>query len=106
MTRYSVDPIVRRLGVRLGCPGKPHDDLWGHGYDALAAALGVSRSMARRMCSFGLTERQADHAAIALGTHPALLWPSWWTDSSSGEEQAGWFAEDPPLADLELEEAS
>lgn len=106
MTRYSVDPIVRRLHVRLGTAGKPNDDLWGHGYDGLAEALRVSRSTARRMCTFGLTERQADHAAIMLGTHPALLWPSWWTDSASGEERADWFADDPPMSALDLEEAS
>lgn len=106
MTRYPLDPIARRLHVRLGLPGNPQDPPGEHGHDAIAVSLGVSRATARRMATFGLTERQADHAAITLGTHPALLWPSWWSDGTSGEERPGWFADDPPITDLDLEEAS
>jgi len=43
----------------------------------LAEKIGVSRRTVCRWQRHGLTEAQADQAACALGTHPALVWPEW-----------------------------
>jgi hypothetical protein len=40
----------------------------------LLAVSGTDLTTAARV---GLTDRQADHWAIALGSHPALVWPGW-----------------------------
>ena len=46
---------------------------------ALARSLGVSVRTVWRWHHHGLTDTQADHAAIALGLHPAIVWPDWLT---------------------------
>jgi len=43
--------------------------------EALAARIGVSRRTVHRWIIHGVP---ADRAAIALGTHPACLWPEHW----------------------------
>lgn len=43
----------------------------------LAEQLGLSRRTICRYARHGMTEAQADHAACALGTHPALIWSEW-----------------------------
>ena len=43
----------------------------------MAELVGVSRRTICRWQNSGLTETQADRAACALGTHPALVWPQW-----------------------------
>jgi hypothetical protein len=48
---------------------------------ALARSLGVNVRTVWRWHRHGLTDAQADHAAIALGLHPALVWPDWLTTS-------------------------
>jgi hypothetical protein len=45
--------------------------------DALAGWLGVSPRTIWRWHHRGLTDRQADRAAIALGQHPANIWTDW-----------------------------
>ena len=45
----------------------------------LAGAIGVSASTLARYAAEGLTDWQADRAAIALRLHPALVWPGWFS---------------------------
>lgn len=45
--------------------------------DVIAMQLGVSPRSIWRWHHRGLTDRQADRAAIALGYHPANIWPDW-----------------------------
>lgn len=44
----------------------------------LAMRIGVSRRTVHRWIIQGIPADQADRAAIALGTHPACLWPDHW----------------------------
>ncbi len=44
----------------------------------LAMRIGVSRRTVHRWIIHGIPADQADRAAIALGTHPACLWPDHW----------------------------
>ncbi|MBN4047629.1 hypothetical protein JYT71_01325 [Acidimicrobiaceae bacterium AH-315-P05] len=46
--------------------------------ETLAIRLGVSRRTVHRWALQGVPAEQADRAAIALGTHPACLWPEQW----------------------------
>ena len=46
--------------------------------DTLAQQIGVSRRTVHRWISDGIPADQADRAAIAIGTHPACLWPDHW----------------------------
>lgn len=43
---------------------------------ALAVRVSI-RTVTRWRAAGGLSERQADRAACALGLHPAEIWPSW-----------------------------
>jgi len=45
---------------------------------ALAVRVSI-RTVTRWRAAGGLSERQADRAACALGLHPAEIWPSWFT---------------------------
>ena len=46
---------------------------------SIAATFGVHKTTARRWLEAGLTLLEADRAAIAVGTHPAVVWGSlWW----------------------------
>ena len=51
--------------------------LGGRTWRASAAALGVHDRQISRWRSYGLTDDQADRCAIAIGSHPALVWPGW-----------------------------
>jgi hypothetical protein len=44
----------------------------------LARILGVSRATVQAASSRGLSERAADHYAVAAGLHPAEVWPELW----------------------------
>ena len=46
--------------------------------DTIAITIGVSRRTIHRWINQGIPAEQADRAAIALGTHPACLWPEQW----------------------------
>ncbi len=50
----------------------------GETIDIVAATIGVSRRTIHRWINHGIPAEQADRAAIALGTHPAYLWPEQW----------------------------
>lgn len=45
----------------------------------VAALVGVSTRTVHRWQRNGLTDTQADRAAVALGLHPANVWPDWWS---------------------------
>ncbi|MFN0090128.1 MAG: MerR family transcriptional regulator [Acidimicrobiales bacterium] len=45
----------------------------------LADRLGVTARTVHRWRAEGLSDLQADRAAIAVGLHPALVWPDWCT---------------------------
>lgn len=45
----------------------------------LAMVLGVHPRQVYRWRSYGVTEVQADELAIAVGVHPAEVWPDWLT---------------------------
>lgn len=49
---------------------------------ALSAMLGLSRSTIYRYRTHGLTLAAADRLAVALGTHPALIWPDMYKEAS------------------------
>ena len=44
----------------------------------VAQRLGVTTRTVWRWRSAGLTELQADRAAIAAGLHPGTVWDTWW----------------------------
>lgn len=46
--------------------------------ETLAQQIGVSRRTVHRWIIHGIPADQADRAAIAIGTHPACLWPDHW----------------------------
>ena len=77
--RWPVEPLHALIGpppprrTRQGPPAARH--VW------LASQVGVSASTAQKWETSGLTDRQADNAAVALGRHPAELW-GWaeWAD--------------------------
>jgi len=46
--------------------------------ETLAARIGVSRRTVHRWAIQGIPADQADRAAIAIGSHPACLWPKHW----------------------------
>ncbi len=60
---YPFEPLERLLGVR--------------DHQEEASRLGVTRRQLYRFLDEGLTERFADHLAVRLGLHPALIWPEW-----------------------------
>lgn len=89
MTEYVPDLTVRRpfplealaehLCIELHQAGRrPDDERADAGLAALAERLGISLSTAKRRLQWGLTDKQADQAAVMCGTHPALLWRDWW----------------------------
>lgn len=75
MNRYSFDPVDALF------PGS--HDLTSDGKPTLATTLGVRTRQIIRYREHGLTSAQADRVAIALGYHPANLWPSWFTDAAA-----------------------
>ncbi|MEZ5278986.1 MAG: helix-turn-helix domain-containing protein [Acidimicrobiales bacterium] len=44
---------------------------------ALARRLGVSPRTVSRWRRAGLSDHQADNAAVTLGYHPLNIWPDW-----------------------------
>jgi hypothetical protein len=58
----SLEPLVRRYG----------------NVSVLARALGMDRAQVARRRSDGLPIESADRIAIAVGKHPAEVWPEWY----------------------------
>jgi hypothetical protein len=86
--RFPFAPLdalfLERLGppVQIGNPegrGAHHSE--GATDKAIGAALGIRDYQVRTLRRRGwLTSTQADHAAVALGLHPALVWDGWYAD--------------------------
>jgi hypothetical protein len=70
-------------------------DATGLSLRGLALALGVDRMSVRRHRDGGLDETLADEWAVALGFHPAEVWPDWLTRKSPSTDEA---EGDPPLS--------
>ena len=66
MRRFPVEPLLERAN----CPNLVQ----------LAHRLGYDRARVAAYRSRGLSERQADHVAVALGFHPIEIWPDYWAD--------------------------
>ncbi len=52
---------------------------------SLARAVGVSARTVHRWALTGLSTTAADRAAIAIGSHPASLWPRQWNENVAEE---------------------
>lgn len=71
MNRYPVAPLLHTIEHRY-----PEMADWD-----ISETLGYSYEwLCRLRLKTTLTETAADRAAIALGLHPAHLWPSWFDD--------------------------
>lgn len=79
-TRYPLEPLAQHLGINLGQIGGHQPGQHPTGITALADRLGISPRVAQRHRRHGLTPRLADRYACTTGTHPANIWPTWWTD--------------------------
>lgn len=106
--RYPLAPFAAVMRVTLHQAGNPNDDRTAAGLAALANRLGMSMSTMKRRHRDGLTEREADRAAVAAGVHPHAIWPGWF-DDAPGEDTLvggdGWYSDDPSLAELDVEAA-
>lgn len=60
--RVSLEPLVERYG----------------NVSVLARALGVDRAQVARWRSDGVPIESADRIAVAVGRHPAEVWPEWY----------------------------
>jgi hypothetical protein len=79
---------MRELGIRDvdGLDGGQQPGQPMEGNTALAAVLNVAdRSVRKWRHAGGFSPLQADRYAIAIGSHPAKIWPDWW-DDAPGEE--------------------
>lgn len=63
----------------MSLPAAPLLAEFGGNACATARAVGVTVRAVERWKSGGLSALQADRAAIAIGIHPANLWPDWLT---------------------------
>lgn len=100
--RYPLEPLAKAMALHLGAHGQRGDGVDHRGLVALADRLGISSRWARDLHARGLTERQADRFAVAIGHHPASVWPDWWTNAVGDGE---WYAEDPAMDELDDEPA-
>jgi hypothetical protein len=60
--RVSLEPLVQRYG----------------NVSVLARALGIDRAQVARWRGHGLPVGSADRVAVAVGCHPAEVWPEWY----------------------------
>ena len=63
-TRYPFEPLATEAAAPT--------------IGTLAGWIGVSARTIHRWARAGIPARQADHAAIAIGSHPAYIWPEEW----------------------------
>jgi len=74
-TRYPFEPLATQAGTPT--------------IETLAARIGVSRRTVHRWAIHGIPAEQADRAAIAIGSHPACLWPEHWNQTYLEPSAAG-----------------
>jgi hypothetical protein len=61
----------------------------GQSQAAFARRIGVCATTVRRAEQRGLTDRQADRWAIAVGVHPSLIWgPAWFAAAPAERTEA------------------
>lgn len=65
--RYAYEPLAQAIGAVQNLA-------------VVADALDVSTGTLARWRQDGLSQWRADRAAIAIGSHPALIWPTWISD--------------------------
>ena len=85
MSPTDVRPVAadaRRLSRDRPWPLQPLLDACGISRTALARRVGVSGSTIVAAGERGLTDAQADEWAIALGTHPLMVWGWAWIDAA------------------------
>lgn len=68
---FVLEPL-ERLVAREAPPGRPAQPTAD-----IAERLGITRRQVARLRHLGLTVRQADELAVALGRHPSEIWADW-----------------------------
>jgi hypothetical protein len=101
--RYPIEPLAHALNITLNTTGRHHHDtLELAGLSALQERLGLSERQLRRVRALGGWDRAttAERYAIAIGRHPATIWPGWDRDIPDRLTDAAWPADDPPMDTL------
>lgn len=62
---------------------------WAGSVPAAAEAAGLTRRTGYRWAERGalLDDWTADRAAVALGLHPAMVWPGWFAEAPVGSRR-------------------
>ncbi len=69
--RFSFDPLYRYVCSRVDDPNPS--------LVTVATVCHVAKRTIIRWQTAGLTITAADNAAVAIGVHPSLIWPDWWS---------------------------
>ena len=81
MSRYIKEWKANRHGARTHGKRWPVQPLFHAAQTTqvleLALVIGISARTIHRWMHAGISDRQADQAAIALGLHPSLIWTEW-----------------------------
>jgi hypothetical protein len=80
VTDAELDELARLRAALAGhrWPWAPLEAAMGSpSWSELSSRLGVHESQISRWRREGLTDRMADRCALAIGTHPRLVWPGW-----------------------------
>lgn len=75
--RFPLEPLARRLGIRLIQAGGQQPGQLPEGLADLAGRTGMSHRTARRLHQFGMTWLQADRYSVAAGLNPSTVWADW-----------------------------
>lgn len=84
---FALEPLARAAGISLGLVGARGFDGEPAGLVALAERLGTTPRWLRSLRTAGLTWDLADRYSVALGYHPAELWPDWWREAEADERR-------------------
>lgn len=76
---YDLAPLLGAIDV----PEYGRGDPTPHAMVILAERASVGRSTVYRWHERGLSEIEADRAAISLRLHPCMIWPEWWELASA-----------------------
>lgn len=75
---FSLDPVLDLFKAEAGLPKATGAFPEDKGESTLAAFLGVSRNRIVRSVKTGVGANVADAIAVAVGRHPAEIWPDWY----------------------------
>ena len=84
--RFAVDALEAHWG-----PFTIHNHdtpVVGSNSELLAEVLGVSRRTVQRWRKEGIPEHYADKLACRIGTHPSLIWETWFSCDGDAEPAA------------------